>query len=102
MPGLPRVRDRMSFGRRVRQAGGSRTRPDRAELPAAVFLAARAGLGVPPPASLPEPDRHRRAHIANLPALGNAIAGTGNWNSSSSRTRTARAAAGADRSQFLL
>ena len=47
VPGLPRVRDGVSFRRAIRKTGRSGARADRAELPAAVFFAHRAGFCFP-------------------------------------------------------
>ena len=69
MPRLPRLRNGMPCGRGVRQASGSSSGADRAELPPPVFIPHRSEPHLPPFASVSASHRCRGAARAFLPKL---------------------------------
>src|ERR1700688_799957 len=101
MPGLPVVRNRVSFSRELRNAGGARTGANRAGLQTSVVLSPGKEFCVPPPAAVSRAHRDDGETSAVLPALRLAGRRQDHRNFETARTCGARPLAAASRHPFL-
>src|SRR5882672_7044551 len=93
MPGLPFVRNRLSFGGELRKTRGARAGANRTRLQTPVVLARCERFGVSKVAAVSRANRDGGKTSAVLPACRLANRRQGHWNSETTRTGGARPAA---------